>query len=330
LGLDDLEKKLENIDQFSYKLTNSEREQFEQKCEIPYIAINNTISLEETGLDMLRLHGVGSRCSASYLRTYIARLRNVYELRQFPFDTQSLPMHLRVKDFHLWQGYLLTVDSVQLFKDCLSLSEWEMLRPTVARGSPRDSLSTVFVNVRRHHSYYLEHVVFTMFALEALGLLVFALDPSLVGAPLRATLVVTLMLTVVAVKFTVRDAIPSVPYSTLLDLYFFICFGGLVVIAYLSVVPQFVSELSDQRVWVNIALAGVSVVFVFGGLIGWFYFARCRVEKVRVGKAHVVVNRIENGKNFYCFRFCTPPHLDNSVILSKMIDSVDNEKSTFF
>jgi hypothetical protein len=57
-------------------------------------------------------------------------------------------------------------------QDCLSLSEWEMLQPTVSRGSPRESVSTVFVNIRRHHSYYIEHVVLTMFALEALGLVV--------------------------------------------------------------------------------------------------------------------------------------------------------------
>jgi hypothetical protein len=61
-----------------------------------------------------------------------------------------------------------------------------MLQPTVSRGSPRESVSTVFVNIRRHHSYCIEHVVLTMFALEALGLVVFALDDSIAVAPQRA------------------------------------------------------------------------------------------------------------------------------------------------
>ena len=43
----------------------------------------------------------------------------------------------------------------------------------------------------------------------------------------------------VALKFTVNDALPNVPYDTLIDVCFNSCFRSLALIIFISVIPQY-------------------------------------------------------------------------------------------
>jgi hypothetical protein len=175
------------------------------------------------------------------------------------------------------------------------------------------------------------------------------LDPGIIGSPLRATIVVTLLLTMVALKFTVGGSLPSIPYNTLIDIYFKISFGGLAVITFLTAIPQFFEHENSIHFelfhhtnydmhFVNLVLAIASFIFVVMGLVWWFYFANTRKwKRVKLTGISREICTIIGGKNYYCFRYCTPPYLDNSRILlnihktmleTNLIPSADTGDST--
>ena len=52
-------------------------------------------------------------------------------------------------------------------------------------------------------------------------------------------MLITLLLTMVALKFTVSDALPNVPYDTPIDVCFNSCFRTLAFIIFISVIPQY-------------------------------------------------------------------------------------------
>jgi hypothetical protein len=216
--------------------------------------------------------------------------------------------------------------SVSFHKDCLEMSEWYMCQPTVKRGSPRDSESIVNAKVIRHADYYVDNIVVVMFSLSFISLVVFATDPIEIKKGVRATMLITLLLTMVALKFTVSDALPNVPYDTPIDVCFNSCFRTLAFIIFISVIPQYFEFIEvDTEVYyvhpmqiANIVCAAVSLITVVITTYRWFSENRIAnyLHRADAKKVHLM----ENSKNFYTYRYHPAPiFLNEETMISDPI-----------
>jgi hypothetical protein len=151
-----------------------------------------------------------------------------------------------------------------------------------------------------------------MFTLEFLSLSVFAMDSGVIGGPLRATIVVILLLTIVAVKFELGDIVPPLPYNTLLDVCFFLTAGGTFLICFFSVIPQYfighwMHSAHDDMNTANIVVAAFSFGVV--AFSACYYAIVARRIMAENDERFPNVHEVLNGLNYYVFRYYTPVFL---------------------
>jgi hypothetical protein len=298
---------------YSVKLEGEEEAAFRKACRVPTLRIHNSIEFEDLEENVIRVFNGHSTCN--YVVTsglFKATIHCVYQLNHFPYDVQKLPIKFMIKQFDYWKHFEFTIASVHYFKHALRLSEWTVCIPTVKRSSPAHVASYLFLTLKRHHAFYELNIVHTMLCLECLGLTSFMCDSSIAGSSGRATLCVTLLLTIVAVKFTVASNLPTLPYNTRLDEYFSVAACGLGAITFISLVPQYYVNDYD-RSSANLLAFGLSVFIVAMGYIGWFRMVTAAEAKESVGFEKIMI--LENAKNYYCFRYCTCPFLQNSEVI---------------
>jgi hypothetical protein len=202
--------------------------------------------------------------------------------------------------------------SVHYFKHALRLSEWIVCIPNVKRSSPAHVTSYVFLTLKRHHTFYEVNIVYTMLGLECLGLSAFMCDSSVAGSSGRATLCVTLLLTIVAVKFTVASNLPTLPYNTRLDEYFGVAAYGLGAISIVSLIPQYFTN-DYERSAANMLAFLFSVFIIVMGYRGWLSMVTAQEAIESVGFEQIKI--LENAKNYYTYRYCSCPFLDNTEVL---------------
>ena len=128
----------------------------------------------------------------------------------------------------------------------------------------------------------------------------------------------TLLLTLIALKFTVTGSLPNVPYHTLIDHFFSISATALAGMTVLSIIPQFFAETNQVRM--NYLVTAVSFVYVVGGMILWLRYAEER-EKAEISGSEMV-ETVPNAKNFYCYRYASAPFLDNSKLARHEVNGV--------
>jgi len=104
---------------------------------------------------------------------------------------------------------------VQFNVEALLMAEWKVYEPQVSRGTPGHKEAKVFLRVQREPGFFVTNVCAIIGALCATGLIVFALGTDDLND--RINVILTLLLTAVAFKFVIADAIPKVGYSTLID-----------------------------------------------------------------------------------------------------------------
>ena len=93
------------------------------------------------------------------------------------------------------------------------------------------------------------------FAVCVIGLVVFFLDSmTLEGAMGRVQTIVSLILTIVALKFTISDKLPTIPYNTLVDNYFNISAGTLAIQMFLSIVPCYFNTDKNLNTYINLTV----------------------------------------------------------------------------
>jgi hypothetical protein len=106
-------------------------------------------------------------------------------------------------------GNMATEWLVHYPQDAVDTDDYSLNRPY--------SLYVVSIPIERRPGFYMYNVVSLMFILGTVGLGIFTVDHSLTG--LRADLLLTLVLTLVALKLVISETLPQISYLTWLDKY---------------------------------------------------------------------------------------------------------------
>jgi hypothetical protein len=130
---------------------------------------------------------------------YKATCKELFELKNFPYDVQVLTLEFRLNCPKTWDLYDLTINSLQFNKSALQLTEWKPFTPILKRENPRHKVSKVSLQVQRLAGFYIQNVACMMFFLSLLSLSSFSVDLTDNGS--RISINVTLILTAVAFKF---------------------------------------------------------------------------------------------------------------------------------
>ena len=140
-----------------------------------------------------------------------------FNMRHFPFDTQKIELILR-NSSTAWITYDISVCGVSLANNVVDQLEWKVHVPIIRRGSYSPNNVTVMdVYISRSYSFYLNNIVILLLLIQLMSFASFLVPIDDVGD--RANIIITLMLTTVAFKFSYADSIPKVPYQTYMDLY---------------------------------------------------------------------------------------------------------------
>jgi hypothetical protein len=304
LGLGDIADKALHSGHF-YSMTRSEIQHFESIYNVPRIMLFNALSREETDPADIRVYGgEKGKTALMWNKSEQVNCRESFELSHFPFDWQDLTLEFRLNDPRTWDDFSLTFNSVQFHRDALTLSEWRMFTPLVTRGSPKDKVVGIKLQVKRNSDFYLQNVVAMMTGLTLLGVISFAIDVSDIGS--RISTILTLILTAVAFKFVLSNIIPKVSYNTLIDYFMLVQLSALAGMAALCIVPSFISD--DSFAFdINKILALLCVSFIVSSVIGWMMYVRLVVPGPRQRRCKQI--QLVNGKNWYNCRFSTPMYL---------------------
>ncbi|KAL6043632.1 hypothetical protein QOT17_023780 [Balamuthia mandrillaris] len=200
-----------------------------KKAFSPNIYVKNAIELETTE-DRLRLRDP-KRGLVTHTRRFRGTLSQFYRLHDFPFDTQTLTIHLSSTG-HIDKNYFLQHRSRNNVIERFELQEWEVLPlagPSIELTDPSLSSTGVAyseylaqIRLQRFSSYYVFNVGAVMALLVSMCFYTSAIP--LDALPDRMSITLTLILTVVAFKYSVSDNLPKINYMTLLDKYVLVSF----------------------------------------------------------------------------------------------------------
>jgi hypothetical protein len=283
------------------------------------LKFGNAISVEETDARPdIRLYATRpGNPIAIWNMGYTVVFKESFELQDFPFDSQDLQIVLRQDDSRTWNNFDLTVSTVQFNVNALELAEWRMVEPLLKRSSAVEPHleSTAIMRVRRLPKFYISNIITLMGMLSLLGFTVFALPAKDLSD--RVNIILTLLLTAVAFKFVIADAIPKIGYNTLLDEFVL----SQLLFLFLTVVVCMISN-----VWIRVtaanrtdllektqgfegpapALTSLAIFLLLNG--GWalrvHYVFKSRVRSSEHAGA-AAIDKVD-GRDWYAFGFCNP------------------------
>mmetsp|Transcript_32744 Transcript_32744/g.63130 ORF Transcript_32744/g.63130 Transcript_32744/m.63130 type:complete len:393 (-) Transcript_32744:9-1187(-) len=204
----DLKKKEAKYWKPKIKMKNTSKE----KMEFNYGILDKWQGDPRTGVMEIRY---------SYQGDVIARL----DLRKFPFDHHDLvvSLHFMDKDKRIW---IVADPHTTNGKVKVRSSEWTLKEDGIdlERGwsDPDDSTSRNLypgvrarIHIAREYSYYLYNIVFMVVMLCSMTFGVVCIPPDDLGD--RSSMVLTIILTCVALKLTIAECTPKIPYLTIMD-----------------------------------------------------------------------------------------------------------------
>ena len=161
----------------------------------------------------------------TWTRHLTCTIHDSFELQQFPFDSQTLP--LRRLSFSYNMNELLLYTAQPCFNPDPSVnyenSLWDLGQTADCSGgylsfrSSQAPYSEVTANlyVVRKYTNYVVKLILPMFIIVLLSTLTYWIDP--MSAPARVGGTVTLVLSIVTFNLTVSNDLPKINYNTLLD-----------------------------------------------------------------------------------------------------------------
>ena len=194
------------------------------------------------------------------------KVRCRYKLFDFPFDSQSLKLDLKILQSKHNEKFELILCEVQYHNRACDMSEWRICEPRVVRVNAAQS--TAIVPVQRVHEYYVFNVCCLLCGLTALSTLAFTCE--LRGNGERLGVNMTLLLTAVAFKQLIAESLPKVSYLTILDKWMLWCLLVLFLSSIACVVPSAFAD--DERAetvnwWCAVVTAIATIVFLPGYLV---------------------------------------------------------------
>eukprot|EP00939_MAST-03C_sp_MAST-3C-sp1_P004066 g4066.t1 len=217
------------------------------------------------------------------------KLQEIYELHDFPFDTQDLQINLQSRDDYRTIGRFVPgiAKRTNSYQN-LPLINWNQHTHRVFCSLTDPNLSTrgrEYANIRlalivkRHYVHYVKTIYAMIFFLTSCGFSVFSLKIDQMGERLAANF--TLLLTMVAYKNELSAQIPRLDYITFLDQYIYLGFSMVLLLVFESVIVQkaFDAKVSDDAkarvldvddyfsylwlsLWVGITFFTASMAFV--------------------------------------------------------------------
>uniref|UniRef100_A0A7S4DWS6 Neurotransmitter-gated ion-channel ligand-binding domain-containing protein n=1 Tax=Lotharella globosa TaxID=91324 RepID=A0A7S4DWS6_9EUKA len=217
---------------------------------VPSVFVENALQIEEVGgKSHPRLRGQPNR--VMHTQRMRATLRNKYHVRNFPLDTQYLTVKFKartVSDGNKWENGLTKSKATVWLTDpytwrgktghqiAENADELPDLKLIKIDGGP---VATDKSNLNETNEYHVQICVMResagtvyglgvpLFGVMVLSFGVFVVELDDLGD--RLALVITNMLTIVAIKWVLEAKLPSVPYLTLADQYVLACFVLLLV-----------------------------------------------------------------------------------------------------
>eukprot|EP00912_Choanoflagellata_sp_UC4_P001556 UC4_evm1s988 len=177
-------------------------------------------------------------------------------MRLFPFDQQKLPITLYCSQDDIFK---LHVYSVQYRNTTFNIPGWRLSRPQVVQrtGGPR---SDVFVIVKRRYEHYVRSLMAYLLVINISSLSVHAIPTEDVAD--RLSVLFTLLLTVIAFRYTMEGDIPKLSYATTMD--WFLNVNALsIVFSVIIVSAGTVGDLSDFSMFIG------SLVIVIASFVAW-------------------------------------------------------------
>ena len=187
----------------------------------PRLEIVNRRAVDTTLPDELRVFPDGT---VTYRQRYIGTFSAEMDLREFPLDRQQFYVQIVSAS---GEGENIDFaaspdDDVSGQQLRLSISDWYIGTARIeqaplrlnAAGAELAGIALV-MNGERRMSYYIVQVILPLMMIVTMAWTVFWIDPSVV--PIRMSVVVTTMLTVIAYRFALSSLVPRLPYLTRLD-----------------------------------------------------------------------------------------------------------------
>jgi hypothetical protein len=185
-----------------------------------------------------------------YAERFHARLSSRFMLRRFPFDEQSLTIHISPFINNI-SGETLNIAPGESAvhgdaKSYNSLAQWEVGSISARTGSFRqfkkNATELVFsIEVKRHYGFYIWKVFLPLLLMVFLSWAVFWVDPFDLSNQVQ--IAVTTILTVIAFAFAISATMPRVPYITFIDAFFLTCY----VFVFIAVVELITVHTTHRR-----------------------------------------------------------------------------------
>lgn len=246
----------------------------------PVIRFSNADEFVETNRLYMTWRSTGF---VGYRSTVQGTFRVGFNFGSFPFDVQGLTIELTLGRERGSQE-VLHVEKAQfrsapnhanvMMKQCSA--EWQFRPPRyrVKRTSALEGVDgasmaqfQLIIPVERMYSYYVYNVYIVSGLMVVMGFGVFAIEYDQVGD--RTILSATLLLLIIALKFTVLSHQPNISYMTHLDKYMFFAYCMLIIqyahsAAFVSVASLIHSDTDDiVQADINCSIAYVTVFMIF-------------------------------------------------------------------
>src|SRR5579862_6412145 len=188
--------------------------------------------------------------TVNYAERFHAELSSRFMLRRFPFDEQSLNIHISpfINDLSGETLGIASQDSAIRAEERAynSLAQWEVGSITARTGTVRqfkkDVTEVVFsIHVKRHYGFYVWKVFIPLLLMVFLSWSVFWVDPFDLSNQVQ--IAVTTILTVIAFAFAISVTMPRVPYITFIDAFFLTCY----VFVFIAVVELMTVHTAHRR-----------------------------------------------------------------------------------
>jgi hypothetical protein len=196
----------------------------------PRLVIINVVEPRETFETSLHVEPNGL---ISYIERFDALTTSTFNLRSFPFDTQTL--EVLVHPFSDQQQSIsfvrsqLPVWAAPEFNTYSSLESWEFVslafsnrRAASEFGEYAIAEARFEITVKRRYGFYLLKVFLPLLLMVIVSWAVFWFDPSEVSS--QVTIAVTTILTIIAFALAISLTLPRVPYLTFADAFFLTCY----------------------------------------------------------------------------------------------------------
>lgn len=181
----------------------------------------------------------------SWTLEVMATLSEVFELNEFPFDRQFLTVIMKIRP-----EWKLLAEQPSWVPDKLpgifggrmssGLLSYDMNTPLINFDDPE--APHAIMRVERIVAYYLPNMILPVFLIVGLTVTAFSID----GLSDRMQLVPTLLLTLIAFKYSLSADLPVTPYLTFIDKYILFSYAVMMIIVVENVARHFVDEFGYE------------------------------------------------------------------------------------